>query len=1234
MMGAGNAGASSYIALNGNNGGGSKKQGLATSVGRQQNNNGRSYGNNRDVVFYMNQLGGVGKNRSMFSTNAGGVRIPIKPPEPEPEIEGETEPEPEPEPTWSERYTTILTDNIEACNYACGNEVDLFIYPKEPNALTDKNEINTPSSNAISLDITTNSNFDIESPEDTENYILVNNGYYVGVGDDDDGYTFNNNVDSTYTHFLVETNIVSFSSDIENAIIGISACNKQMIDISSSDSGIKTSGNYFYRIHRYNNENNDNLYYNGIQQQTYETITQGSNGGDAPFDQENAIVISGLNETETLYGTVTDGVELTPDFPNFIYFYNSTTDSFDIDSNITQCYSQNGYIIIQYNEASLAAKAVTKLNNSCFYWSDTPDFSAVNYANVVNVNACKFIDSSNAPIPYRIFVNATSYAELNAIPIYVCEVDEGDYTTNTIIKSNSFIQGSSDVSPATYKPGTNPPDTTSVFDIDPQVMYKNTEGYADYLPSKFPCADYVTASEAGFVDADIDPIGIYPLYYDNLAQYMSKEPQQTADQCRWLWRMGNYIRNNLDVNSTNQNKISNIVLSSTYAFHYAYNQNNNSLALNTRVYSLTLDDDSNSADVTPSYFTSATALKYSSNPNFSYTTFQRMKSVDQIAESYADVTNSIGITKDVLKSSSDMTGALINEMVSNTAGIWPYFDGVTGGGQQLGLAGCGMGCTIPFLASADFNAMALYDGSTYNPPTEETLTKPQIQAICDAYYILYLRGQKCNPYNNIISSLSTETDTWADLLGKNAYLTNIRIRNVNISEENELSFGFVDDAKQPLLPENVPSWVSTTNKKTGSVYQPCYFPIHAIPDQGWGAVTMEIFTYQGIAAVIRNDYKGFCRWHRMYYYLLFVQNGGYMTNWKNNPASDSDSYETIDPSTCDYGKDPSGDGYSDQSNPNGFLPSYLERGKAGSDTWVSDGKDDDLKNYSVFTGDHQWPRDWDNNNPKNTTNYWANRIYPYRGGPNYGAAGTSDGYAISWTTPCYTVGYSPVWVACGLKNKNTNSDPYGDNYPSAGDIDTAEPIWEAANPYFSCDAGLYTATDADMNAFIAYTLASLKWTTMPEIGTENPSFTGDNYDCDVADFEDVKKASEEFDDSGDTFNFSDRDADVSIRVDQKIGYGINLSTTQMNTDKVSSESSDDMTRHTTWKYMRTAIARCLVSTNGLAADGDYGNFTNHMPAKSLVTLGRDTNSSALKIDYIDPTAIAMARETPPGFDVW
>ena len=72
-MGAGNASASRHVALNGNNGGGNKKQGLPSSVGRKEKYD-RSYGTNRDVVFYMNQLGGIGKNRSMFITGADGLQ--------------------------------------------------------------------------------------------------------------------------------------------------------------------------------------------------------------------------------------------------------------------------------------------------------------------------------------------------------------------------------------------------------------------------------------------------------------------------------------------------------------------------------------------------------------------------------------------------------------------------------------------------------------------------------------------------------------------------------------------------------------------------------------------------------------------------------------------------------------------------------------------------------------------------------------------------------------------------------------------------------------------------------------------------------------------------------------------------------------------------------------------------------------------------------------------------------
>jgi hypothetical protein len=74
-MTAGLAGSSKSIRLNGNVGGGDKLQGTAPSVGKMHNiNYGSSYGNNRNVVFYVNQLGGVGKGRSMFIAGADGVR--------------------------------------------------------------------------------------------------------------------------------------------------------------------------------------------------------------------------------------------------------------------------------------------------------------------------------------------------------------------------------------------------------------------------------------------------------------------------------------------------------------------------------------------------------------------------------------------------------------------------------------------------------------------------------------------------------------------------------------------------------------------------------------------------------------------------------------------------------------------------------------------------------------------------------------------------------------------------------------------------------------------------------------------------------------------------------------------------------------------------------------------------------------------------------------------------------
>jgi hypothetical protein len=51
-----------------------KKQGLPPSIGRISDlEYGRSYGAERNVVFNINQIGGVGRGKSTFQSNADGT---------------------------------------------------------------------------------------------------------------------------------------------------------------------------------------------------------------------------------------------------------------------------------------------------------------------------------------------------------------------------------------------------------------------------------------------------------------------------------------------------------------------------------------------------------------------------------------------------------------------------------------------------------------------------------------------------------------------------------------------------------------------------------------------------------------------------------------------------------------------------------------------------------------------------------------------------------------------------------------------------------------------------------------------------------------------------------------------------------------------------------------------------------------------------------------------------------
>ena len=78
-MYAGSSGSNYGVNKNSPGNGNGKWQGLWPSVGHARNTryiNTRAGGDNRDVVFCMNQLGGIGRKSNMFATTADGVKEP------------------------------------------------------------------------------------------------------------------------------------------------------------------------------------------------------------------------------------------------------------------------------------------------------------------------------------------------------------------------------------------------------------------------------------------------------------------------------------------------------------------------------------------------------------------------------------------------------------------------------------------------------------------------------------------------------------------------------------------------------------------------------------------------------------------------------------------------------------------------------------------------------------------------------------------------------------------------------------------------------------------------------------------------------------------------------------------------------------------------------------------------------------------------------------------------------
>jgi hypothetical protein len=727
------------------------------------------------------------------------------------------------------------------------------------------------------------------------------------------------------------------------------------------------------------------------------------------------------------------------------------------------------------------------------------------------------------------------------------------YSSNLNNKStNSIVIGSQCVWVDPFTPPTIDLSNVTYDTIGSMITGNN------YIPTLIPGGDYT------IITNNMDISGI--ILSDGGTYEMD------ADRCRHAWRLSNYVRSTSDHDP--------IILKIAYnaAAALVYSSKNNStltptgLSLSVNINNLTADNNGYSGDMVPPLIALIDALQLINYP------------LDNEITEYA-----FNIKKQLTngKSISDILPEDIQK-----SNVYPILDSVIAGGQQLGLSGCGFVCTHDFFGREHFNILRYFDCFPTTPSTgiiSPLFTDNEFDTLIKLFKMAAFKG---NGYHNY-ADWPSSTQNYAESLLNHAYLTNIRIRNVNISFKDELSFGPNYQNGFTISTDAYPD--CSTNRPTySSTYKPTYFTMLGLPDSGWGSLTIEIISYWGVIFAAMNDYKRFCQWHRTYYYLLFVQNGGDMFSWADNED------DKINPILSNTSNLPD-DAY--------WKPEYLVTDNNNT-TWCKTLLDNKLRAFTI----NKWPPEnvpstvpnTSYNLPKNNnsnTAIWANRLNPYRGNPT----------RTRWSTPSYCMGYSPAWVAGG----KTDVSGIDDN-------EISRPIAEALNPYFITEFGLYSATDGDSNALQAYLLAMIQWPTVPDLGNISPvdieppkastNYTGTpifGYDCDVSEWTGVQQATTEFDTNPVTNPINNR----TVKCMDKIGYGV----ADVSGNNFIVDTSG--VRCTTWKYMANAIQQTMISKNG---HGNYpstfGNFleTNDLALRT-VTLGHDTGASSKgkKLDYID-----------------